>query len=193
MQQLHYSDPRAQQEIVTLFKASRLIPFFGSGFTMGSMAKRGRVPDAEGLTKIIKTAIIDKLKDPVIQKEVSEIKSLKTAFGLLNKPELISNKEARTLLENIFSGVYLSDQPKRKILDIDWPHIITFNIDDAIERIKSNKYKVLIPNKKTSREYISSHKCLIKAHGDISELCTHEDMNLVFTWREYAHSIESNK
>ncbi|WP_323898830.1 AVAST type 5 anti-phage protein Avs5 [Aeromonas hydrophila] len=193
MKQLYFNDTQAKQEILTLFKASRLIPFFGSGFTMNSRAKRSRVPDAENLTKIIKSAILEKIKDPNLQQEINEIKDLKTAFGLLKMPDLISNRESRTLLENIFSEVELGDESKQKVLKIDWPHIFTFNIDDAIEKVVKNKYKVLVPNKKTSREYISSHKCIFKLHGDISELCAYDDMNLVFTWRDYAHSIENNK
>ncbi|MFS1162242.1 hypothetical protein ACLKQF_06615 [Aeromonas salmonicida] len=55
MNEIYYQNENARHEIQTLFKSSRLIPFFGSGFTKGMQAKRGRVPDAKGLTEVIKS------------------------------------------------------------------------------------------------------------------------------------------
>lgn len=193
MEQIHFTDPSATRQIQTLFKASRLLPCFGSGFTKGAKARRGRVPDAAELTSLITKIACDKLAPGSTEKaEISEIKSLKMAFGLLEMPDYITKKEAQALLSNIFSEVELADRSKSNLLKIDWPHIFTFNIDDAIERVSKGFY-VLPPNRKTSREFISSRKCLFKVHGDIAEFAAHEDSNLIFTWRDYAHSIENNK
>ncbi|MDG0857636.1 AVAST type 5 anti-phage protein Avs5 [Roseateles puraquae] len=191
--EIHFTDPRATQEIQTLFKGSRLIPFFGSGFTRNEKASKGRVPDATELTKEITKIASSK---PGISEEqrqqILAIKALKSAFSLLSTPDYISTKQAQTLLGNIFYKVEIASHDKRAILHLDWPHIFTFNIDDAIERT-TNKYEKLRPNKVTSREYISANQCLFKIHGDIKDFVATEDTNLIFTWRDYAHSIASNK
>jgi len=169
------------------------MPFFGSGFTKGSKAKKGKVPDANGLAKIItETAAANPSLDLSQATQIKSITALKSAFGLLEREEYISSKSAQTLLTNTFSEVDLATKEKRDILSLDWPHIFTFNIDDAIER-QNRSLKVLQPNKRTSREYISAHSCLFKIHGDITECSSYEDINLIFTWRHYANSIASNK
>lgn len=193
MEQIHYKDPVAAERIQRLFKSSHLIPFFGSGFTKGERAKKGRVPDAKELVEFITDAAAS--RDGLASDEAAQIKSitkLKNAFNLLKQPARFSKQQARKLLENIFSDSKVADAKKLALLKLEWPHIFTFNVDDAIER-NVKGYKVLSPNKQISREYIASNPCIFKIHGDISEFLKYEDYNLVFTWRDYAHSIESNK
>lgn len=81
MEQIHFSESRAKDRIQTLFRSSRLIPFFGSGFTKDAHAKRGKVPDAEGLTALIKKAC--KAHDPSLADGIDRIKTLKHSFRLL--------------------------------------------------------------------------------------------------------------
>jgi hypothetical protein len=91
--QTHYLDKNSSQELITLFKSSRLLPFFGSGFTKGEKAKRGKVPDAIELTQII-TDIAAK-KEGLSSTEIDQIKNinkLKTAFGLLKKTYIFQAK-----------------------------------------------------------------------------------------------------
>lgn len=193
MDQTHFSDQRSAQELIGLFKSSRLIPFFGSGFTRGVKAKKGRSPDAAELTRKITELAASKIDLSEDDKnQIKSIKNLKSAFGLLGMEDYIPKKSAQAFLTNIFSEVDLPDDFRKKILNLDWPHVFSFNIDDAIERA-NRSLRVLPPNKKTSREYIAANRCLFKIHGDISEYASADDVNLIFTWRDYAHSIASNR
>jgi len=193
MQEIHFTDPQAANNITTLFKGSRLIPFLGAGFTKGFRAKKGKVPDANSLTTIITDVACEKIGiSSADVEQIKEIKDLKTAFELLSDSEYISANQAQALLGNLFSKVELADEAKKRFLKLDWPHIFSFNIDDAVEKTTS-RYRVLVPNREVSREFINSNNCLLKIHGDIEEFLAYKDPNLVFTWRDYAHSIEKNK
>lgn len=193
IRELHFQDEKAATDIKTLFKGSRLIPFFGSGFTKGCKAKKGKLPDADQLTAGIKDLAIKSGKlSSGDQKEIAQMKSLKKVFSLLGNEEYISKKSAQTYFTNIFSETEISDPAKINLLRLDWPHIFSFNIDDGIERVNRSLYP-LKPNRKTSLEYISSHRCLFKIHGDITEYSATEDEKLIFTWRDYINSLEENK
>lgn len=193
MQELHFKDPLAANHLQILFKSSRLIPFLGAGFTKGFRSKKGKVPDAKALTINITNVAAEKagLSSNEIA-EIKDISDLKTAFELISDSSYIATAQSQALLGNLFSHVEVADSDKRDFLLLNWPHIFSFNIDDAVERV-TKKYRVLVPNREVSREFINANTCLLKIHGDIEEYLAYKDQNLIFTWRDYAHSIESNR
>ncbi|HBN9629985.1 TPA: SIR2 family protein [Pseudomonas aeruginosa] len=188
---MHYQERTAKELIESLYKKSQLYPFFGSGFTLGCKSYRGTVPDATGLINgIKKIALSNPALDERRRPQVESIKGIKSSFALMKKEEIIPSENAKRYLEAIFSKVSLPAD-KSRVLDLDWPGIFTFNIDDAIEKYKGSYTKIL-PNRPVSAEYIRSRKCIFKIHGDIDEYLAYGDSNLIFTWREYAESINSN-
>lgn len=191
MEQKHFSDPTAAADLIRLYESSRLLPFFGSGFTKGLKSKSSRVPDAKQLTQKITEIASSNCSDAHEAQEILKITDLKKAFNLLFNSEYVKPAQARTYLSNVFSDVKVSDPHKAALLKLEWPHIFTFNIDDAIESI-AHKHKKLLPNKEVAKEYIASNKCLFKVHGDVEDLCAYTDQRTIFTWSQYVRSINEN-
>lgn len=188
----HFTDPRAAENLKALYKSSRAIPFFGTGFTRDCTSKNGRVPDANKLAELItRIAAAKEGLDLKKKTEILNIKDLKTAFELISTDRYVDIKSRRALLENLFSKVDLRSTIKSEILNLDWPHILSFNIDDAIERA-TNTYEPILPNRPVTREFIAAKHCLFKIHGDIDEFIKYEDPNVIFTWRQYAKSLRTN-
>lgn len=188
----HYTDTTVTSNLKALFKASRAIPFFGTGFTRECQAKNGKVPDANAFAEIItRTASSKPDLESHKKSEILNIKDLKTAFEFLTSEKYITVKQRQALLGNLFSNVNLGSRIKIALLNLDWPHIFSFNIDDAIEQ-STRKYQLILPNRPVSREFISANNCLFKIHGDIGEYIKYDNPNVVFTWRQYVKSIRTN-
>lgn len=187
---LHFKEPAATERIQLLYKRSELTPFFGAGLTKDCKSYKGTVPNADTLMEGIKNICIQNCTDKDLIPQIKSINKLKTAFSLVSRPDLFPSTSATRYFESLFSKVKLTNSKKR-IIDLDWPNIFSFNIDDAIENHNSKYYKVL-PHKQISYESLTARKCLFKIHGDISEYCTHPDTKLIFTWHDYTDSVKSN-
>ncbi|MDT3422094.1 hypothetical protein QF008_003860 [Pseudomonas protegens] len=187
---LHFKDPAAATKIQLLYKRSELTPFFGAGLTKDCKSYKGTVPNAETLMEGIKKICTQNCTDKALIPQIQSINKLKTAFSLVARPELFPNTSATRYFESLFSKVKLTES-KKKIIDLDWPNIFSFNIDDAIETHTQKYYKVL-PHKQITYESITARKCLFKIHGDITEYCTHPDTKLIFTWHDYTDSLKTN-
>jgi len=185
------TDPRAIELVQSYYRRSELIPFIGSGFTKDCVSFKSKVPDAKALVSGIKKLALTKSDVTEERKlQINNISSLKSCFGLIARPDFIPPKTSRNYFEAVFSKVKLP-APKASLLNLDWPHIFTFNVDDAIETHRLDLTKVL-PYRQISVERASAAKCLFKIHGDISEYLIYEDTKLIFTWKDYAESISSN-
>lgn len=188
---LHFTDPAAAKNIQLLYKRSELTPFFGAGLTKDCKSYKGTVPNAEALLDGIKRICIQNCTDPALIPQIKGINKLKTAFSMVARPELFPSTSATRYFESLFSKVKLTDN-KKKVIDLDWPNIFTFNIDDAIESHAPKYFKVL-PHKPITYESLTTRKSLFKIHGDITEYCAHPDTKLIFTWHDYTDSVTSNK
>lgn len=188
---IHCTDEAAVSLITSLYKKGQLYPFLGSGFTKGCKSYKSTVPGVAELVEGIKrVALSNSELQPDRLEEIKKITDLKTSFNMLGRASIIPADKAKRYLEAVFTRVKLP-AGKIKILDLDWPGIFTFNIDDAIEENKTG-YKKILPNRSVSVEYLRSHRCLFKIHGDISDFLSYEDGELIFTWRQYAESISKN-
>lgn len=191
MEIIHCTDQRAIELVQSYYRRSELIPFIGSGFTKDCSSFKSKVPDAKALINgIKKLALTNNDLSDSRKQQINGISSLKSCFGLVARPDFIPQKTSRNYFEAVFSKIKLPPA-KKNILDLDWSHIFTFNIDDAIETHRRDLIKVL-PHREISVERASAAKCLFKIHGDISEYLIYEDTKLIFTWKEYAESISSN-
>lgn len=98
----HFTDPRAAENLKALYKSSRAIPFFGTGFTRDCTSKNGRVPDANKLAELItRIAAAKEGLDLKKKTEILNIKDLKTAFELISTDRYVDIKSRRALLENL--------------------------------------------------------------------------------------------
>lgn len=185
-----FRDAELKDEIKRLYSASCLIPFLGAGFTVNCKSSRGKVPNGKELSNIIKRTVFDKKSSGITSNDISSLTTLKDSFSLLNQ-DFLTKEEKKNLLSSLFQDVKLNDKSKNDFLRLDWPHIFTFNIDDAIESHTAS-YKKIVPNRKVSREFFSANKCIVKIHGDITEFSALDDSSLVFTWKEYTQSLKKN-
>ncbi|WP_297573308.1 SIR2 family protein [uncultured Deefgea sp.] len=188
----HYLDENSKDIIAAHYKRSQLIPFIGAGFTKGQKSKRGLIPGGVELLDGIKKLALKSVNLAASDKEsIEKIQSLKVAFNLLSEGNAIDHEMARNYLINSFSKVSISKN-RSNFINLDWPTVITFNIDDAIE-LANREFEVIRPLREISIERVKRLKCLIKIHGCITEYANYLDPKLVFTWKQYISSFSLNK
>lgn len=182
-----YSD--IENDIITFFKNSNLIPIVGSGISCGVSACKGKVPSGskymEHMSEELKKKISDDSQNIVSQASFSQ---------LCEYYDSLIDKQIRTkyLRENFRGACFAVDDIRKSFFEIDWPYVYTLNIDDAIEN--STKFKnIILPGREVRDEAFDECSCLIKLHGDINDILTYRDATKVFSTIEYVKSIENNK
>ncbi len=181
-----------KETIITSFLDKSLVPVLGSGFSCGLSAKNGIVPSGTKYSEHMINALVN--CGQFNTNEIDEIRkcTFSQLCGYYEDPEYISYDERYQYLKDNFYKTYFPDSDIRKsLLEIDWPYIYSLNIDDAIEGTRTFD-TVIQPNHKLRNEIFNEEKCLIKLHGDITELVKYPDSGKVFTQKEYVQSLISN-
>lgn len=182
------------QSLVTFMKNKNLIPIIGAGFSCGSIAYNGRVPSG---TEYKEHMIKELLKNSEFSNEdKEELTKDKMKFSELcdcyEDDENVPKNCRLKYLKNNFYEVHMDKSDIRThFFNIDWPYIYSLNIDDAIENMSEYK-KIILPNREFNEDIFNKNKCLVKLHGDISEIVTYKKGEKIFTSKEYALSLEKN-
>lgn len=188
MKIVNFEDQSTKDELYNHIANKRLIPLIGSGFSRGSISKRGQVPS--GLD--MKRDMIEKLE----QFDSSFI-------GTLNNesfPKVASFYEKHIernikfkYLEDYFTQVRLKGSQAR-FVQADWPYIYTLNLDDAIEGTSTGNYTVILPCQELNEDFLEKqYKCLFKLHGDALDVIKYKKSDYVFSQNQYIKSLESNQ
>ena len=187
---LQYED--IMQDLIVFFKRRSLIPIVGTGVSCGSQARNGNIPSGrEYMKHMLEELEANNTFDDEEQKELRKA-SFSTLCDYYEDDAHVSPDKRLLYLKNNFSNTHLDeDDVRRCLFKIDWPYIYSLNIDDAIEH-SSNYKKIILPKREFRDEAFVENKCLVKLHGDISELITYMDGSKIFTSKEYALSLEQN-
>lgn len=118
-----------------------LIPFIGAGFSAGSEAAGGCVPDG--------AIACQELIQLILESDLTLSQNDILGLSFTNLAELFfdsvpSDKRAAYFEKN-FTDVELPSSRRDFINKINWPYLYTINFDDGIERC--SKYKAILPYK----------------------------------------------
>jgi|GEM_PF-277660 len=181
-----------KEDIVNFFRRKSLIPIIGSGLSVGVTTPTGTVPSGS----VFKEYMLNKLEltHKFSEDEMKGIQSetFSSICSIYEDDEYITSSDRIDYLKNNFyNAKYNASDIRLSFFDINWPYIYSLNIDDVIEN--STKYrKIVLPNREIREDIFNENKCLIKLHGDISEIVTYTDGVKIFSTKEYALSIGEN-
>lgn len=187
MQIVKFDDIR--EIMIESMRKSMLIPILGSGFTRGCGAFCGNVPSGEDYRRYMIDAISS--SGDFSSEEISSLSS--ESFSKISNVyhATVSEEKQREYLRANFTQVSL-DICKKKLLSIPWPYVYTLNIDDAIER-NSEFQSVIYSNRRVRKSVFDEQKCVIKLHGDITEVLNYEDsVSEIFDQTQYIASLHQN-
>ena len=179
-----------REDLINYLKSRSLLPVIGSGFTVNEKALNGIVPSGE----TFKNHMLNELKTSkkLSNEDINHISNLSFSeiCSFYENDDFISKERRIAYYKNNFSAVVLPEN-KKGILEIDWPYIYSLNIDDAIENAL-NLRRVIVSNRDVY-DNAFKEKCVIKLHGDVTELITYPNSDcLIFSKSQYALSIRKN-
>lgn len=178
-----------KDELISNMQRNMLIPILGSGFTKGCKSARGTVPSGEEFRKYMIERIIECYSELSKEKERLLSDSFSNVSSMYHK--VVEQGAQENYLRSNFTRVSIDDS-KKDLLSLPWPYIYTLNIDDAIER-NSNYNCVIYANRSVNERVFDNEKCVIKLHGDISDMLSFADSHSeIFTQEQYIASLKMN-
>lgn len=181
-----------RETLIAFFKNKSLIPIVGSGFTCGSEAYKGIVPNGDNYKKHMMEELLK--NEDFTDEEKSQLSkdNFSTLCDYYEDDEIVlPNIRHEYLKENFYKVNMADDDVRLLFFNIEWPYIYSLNIDDAIENVSQYK-RIILPNRAFNEEIFAEDKCVIKLHGDIGEIVTYKKGGKIFTSKEYALSLEKN-
>lgn len=176
-----------ENEFVTLLKTRSLIPIVGSGFTRLCNCHKGKVPSGSDMKKDMIDSLVN--IDFATYDQLKTVNFSKIAY-YYNKN--VADEIRKKYLRDNFTEVEITDD-RIGFLSVNWKYIYTLNIDDGIEN--NSKYKTTIaPMRGFSDELINTENCVIKIHGDATEMYKYEtgESLSVLGIDQYIRSLKDN-
>ncbi len=179
-----------KNELLDNMRRGMVLPIIGSGFTRNCRSWRGIVPSGEDY----KQYMLGEIKKCMDLTPEDECLLEKYTFSKISSTyhQVVPKQNQETYLRENFTKVELEDH-KKNLLSLPWPYIYTLNIDDGIER-GSEYQHVVYANREVKHEIFDYEKCVIKLHGDVTDMLTYQDSKCeIFTQEQYVESLRGNR
>lgn len=185
-----------QELFMGCFRRQSIVPFFGSGFTRGCPAGRGRVPSVDELkTELIN--IVAEIEN-YSKNERAELVGLKLSeLADIFWPTLGNEKTPQayrdrfdSYIEGHFCHVHDLSVEQKRLIDCRWRYLYTLNYDDGIEQASKEKLRVIAPYSKQNQHWLAQQRCLYKIHGDSAKfLETGESKYCILSTKQYLDAM----
>lgn len=190
---IRYLDEKESIDFLrSIIASKRNVPFIGTGFTYGEMAKTKTVPNGSDWMCIMRDQISS---SPLTMKPTDEelhAYKFQELSDIYFQEDIVPLDQIKKTLDDCFTNVNISSPTKNAFLDLDWPYLYTLNIDDSIERAL-DAVKVL-PYESFSK--YKNRTCVYKMHGDVwtaLKAKNRDDLKLIFGRADYIKSLKKNE
>lgn len=191
MEILNVSSPEFKNILTACFSGAGITPVIGAGFSRGSEALHGKVPDGNTLIQMMLSTL--RKSGTLDPEKIEKIKNLgfKSVSRYYLNEKYVPREYFVEDIRNNFTRVNIKGV-RRTFLKQDWKYIYTLNIDDGIERANQNITKVL-PYKELDKKS-QDINLLYKIHGCANEETLYkEESSLIFSEKQYIRSLTKNE
>ena len=181
-----------RNDLLYFFREKSIVPIVGSGISAGLEAYRGKIPTGREYLAHMTEAITTNGELTDDEKSTLAHESFSRISDYYQNDDVVPADIRRKYLRDNFSGAEFPDEdPRKKFFEINWPYIYSLNLDDAIENSTQYK-KVIRPDEEIFDDVFTESKCIIKLHGDISEILTYRNAAKILSAGEYIRSLKDN-